>query len=167
MSIAEDINNEYGNILDAYNPVLKNALELFEESGLLDYLSEARKHREPTDTSIKTFKDINGNPNEAAPLEIFVDVLTRTILKSYQEGFTQGVFTQRDLKSDGASNIGFKTQIPEDLELLKVDMKLTTNVHEALIILAKEINQIKVGLVGLGVNIPNAIPTPSLPASIK
>lgn len=162
MSIAEDINNEYGNILDAYNPVLKNALELFEESGLLDYLSEARKHREPTDTSIKTFKDINGNPNEAAPLEIFVDVLTRTILKSYQEGFTQGVLT-----SDGASNIGFKTQIPEDLELLKVDMKLTTNVHEALIILAKEINQIKVGLVGLGVNIPNAIPTPSLPVSVK
>ncbi len=162
MSIAEDINNEYGNILDAYNPILKNALELFEESGLLDYLSEARKHREPTDTSIKTFKDINGNPNEAAPLEIFVDVLTRTILKSYQEGFTQ-----RDLNSDGASNIGFKTQIPEDLELLKVDMKLTTNVHEALIILAKEINQIKVGLVGLGVNIPNSIPTPSLPANVK
>ncbi len=41
MSIAEDINNEYGNILDVYNPVLKNALELFEESGLLDYLSQA------------------------------------------------------------------------------------------------------------------------------
>ncbi len=162
MSIAEDINNEYGNILDAYNPILKNALELFEESGLLDYIPEARKHKNDPDTSIKTFKDINGNPNEAAPLEIFVDALTRVILKSYQEGFTQGV-----LKSDGASNIGFKTQIPEDLELLKVDMKLTTNVHEALIILAKEINQIKVGLVGLGVNIPNSIPTPSLPASIK
>lgn len=162
MSIAEDINNEYGNILDAYNPILKNALELFEESGLLDYIPEARKHKNDPDTSIKTFKDISGNPNEAAPLEIFVDALTRVILKSYQEGFTQGV-----LKSDGASNIGFKTQIPEDLELLKVDMKLTTNVHEALIILAKEINQIKVGLVGLGVNIPNAIPTPSLPVSVK
>ncbi len=162
MSIAEDINNEYGNILDAYNPILKNALELFEESGLLDYIPEARKHKNDPDTSIKTFKDINGNPNEAAPLEIFVDILTRTILKSYQEGFTQGL-----LNSDGASNIGFKTQIPEDLELLKVDMKLTTNVHEALIILAKEINQIKVGLVGLGVNIPNAIPTPSLPVSVK
>ena len=162
MSIAEDINNEYGNILDAYNPILKNALELFEEAGLLDYLSDARTHKNDPDTSIKTFKDISGNPNEAAPLEIFVDALTRVILKSYQEGFTQGV-----LKSDGASNIGFKTQIPEDLELLKVDMKLTTNVHEALIILAKEINQIKVGLVGLGVNIPNAIPTPSLPASVK
>lgn len=162
MSIAEDINNEYGNILDAYNPILKNALELFEEAGLLDYLSDARTHKNDPDTSIKTFKDISGNPNEAAPLEIFVDALTRVILKSYQEGFTQ-----RGLKSDGASNIGFKTQIPEDLELLKVDMKLTTNVHEALIILAKEINQIKVGLVGLGVNIPNAIPTPSLPASVK
>lgn len=165
MSIAEDINNDYGNILDAYNPVLKNALELFEESGLLEYMSKARKPKEHPETSIKTFKDINGNPNEAAPLEIFVDILTRIILKSYQEGFTQGL-----LNSDGASNIGFKTQIPEDLELLKVDMKLTTNVHEALIILAKEINQIKVGLVGLGVNIPNAIPTfppVALPVSVK
>ncbi len=160
MSISETINFEYRNIGNLQNPILEEALSMLEDTGMLKYMEKARSPEQP-ENSIKMFKNLDGDESSAAPLEIITDILTRIILKSYKEGFDQG------LHSDGSTNIGFELQPTEIPILLKVNLNSSKNVHEAIVTLAQEINQIKLGLVGLGVDIPNSPTIPTFPINVK
>lgn len=151
MSIVNDINSEYGNVEDVYNPILKDILSELDSFGMLDNLEVARKSE--TD-SIKIFKNLDGKENRAAPLEIIIDCISRGLMKSYQEGFVQGSST-----SDGSSNISFKVTAEENAKLLGlINFNSTTNTHQAIFQLAKELASIKTGIAALGVVIPPEIP---------
>jgi hypothetical protein len=151
MSIVNDINSDYGNVNDMYNPILKDILSELDSFGMLDNLEVARKSE--TD-SIKIFKNLDGKKNKAAPLEIIIDCISRGLMKSYLEGFEQG------LSSDGASNISFKLY-PEEFAPLNgaISFEVTNNTHQAIFQLAQEIALIKNGIKALGVVIPPVPPT--------
>lgn len=158
MSIIEDINSDYGNVNDVYNPILKNILINLDEFGMLDNLTIARNP--PTSGSIKTYKNLDGTPNQAAALEIIIDCISRGLMESYRDGFIQGSST-----SDGASNISFKTTTAENIPLVgSISFESTDNTHQAIYQLAQEIALIKNGLKGLGVIIP-PVPPSSFPTS--
>lgn len=162
MSIVSDINSEYGNVNDSYNPILKTILSELDSFGMLDNLEIARNP--PTSGSIKTYKNLDGKENKAAPLEIIIDCISRGLMKSYQEGFVQGSSI-----SDGSSNISFKTTSEENAKLLGlINFNSTTNTHQAIFQLAKELAAIKTGIASLGVIIPPEFPEtiPTAPPQI-
>lgn len=173
MEIYEKINSEYGNVGNFQNPILENILKNLDELGLLQYMENARYPKDPNgnsldEYSIKKYDNLNGSGNSASALEIMIDAISRGILKGLQEGFTQnipGVLVPID--SDGSSNIGFKSSIQENALLQKVNLSTCTNTHEAILVLAQELNLIKLGILGLGVDIPNQLPIPSNKALIK
>lgn len=150
MSISETINSDYGNFNNMFNPVLKDILDNLNELGMLDDLEVARNSEE---ASIKTYKNLVGG--KAAALEIIIDCISRGLMKSYRDGFVQGI-----LSSDGASNISFKTTPLENLALAgAIEFTTTDNTHQAIYQLAQEIALIKNGLKGLGVTIPPVPPS--------
>lgn len=173
MEIYEQINSEYGNVGNFQNPILENILKNLDELGMLQYMENARYPKDPNgnsldEYSIKKFENLNGSGNSASALELMIDAISRGILKGLQEGFTQTIpGVSIPIDSDGSSNISFESSIPENLLLQKVNLSTCTNTHEAIVLLAQELNQIKLGLLGLGVNIPNQITIPSNKALIK
>lgn len=163
--IVDEINTDYGNFNDAYNPILRNILTNLDEFGMLDNLSLARNP--PTSGSIKTYKNLDGEDNQSAALEIIIDCISRGLMESYQKGFVQGSST-----SDGASNISFKTTVAENLPLVgSISFDVTDNTHQAIYQLAQEITLIKNGLKGLGIIIPpvppSSFPTPPPKITLK
>lgn len=159
--IVDEINTDYGNFNDAYNPILRNILTNLDEFGMLDNLSLARNP--PTSGSIKTYKNLDGEDNQSAALEIIIDCISRGLMESYQKGFVQGSST-----SDGASNISFKTTIDENIPLTgSVSFETTDNTHQAIYQLAQEIAFIKNELKGLGIVIPPVPPSYTQQITLK
>jgi hypothetical protein len=158
--IVDEINSDYGNFNDIYNPILRNILTNLDEFGMLDNLSVARSS---TSGSIKTYKNLDGEDNQAAALEIIIDCISRGLMESYQKGFVQGSSI-----SDGASNISFKTTVDENVPLVgSVSFETTNNTHQAIYQLAQEIALIKNGLKGLGVIIPPVPPSYTQQITLK
>lgn len=150
MSISETINSDYGNFNNMFNPVLKDILDNLDELGLLDDLEVARNSEE---ASIKTYDNLVGG--KAAALEIIIDCISRGLMKSYRDGFVQGI-----LSSDGASNISFKTTPLENLALAgAIEFTATDNTHQAIYQLAQEISLIKNGLKSVGIVLPPVPPS--------
>jgi hypothetical protein len=161
MSIANDLNINYGNLANEHNPVFQQALEILESSGLLsEHLSTTSLARKPGDGSIAIYNNAAKVPNAIA-LEVIVDAISRGIMLGYQQGFAQAI------PSDGASNINFETTPLENATLLKLALGTSTNVHEAIVQIAQEINAIKVGLQGLGVTLLPIPATPSPKANLS
>ena len=173
MEIYEKINYEYGNIGNFQNPILENILKNLDELGMLKFMENARNPKDPSgnslnDYSIKKYENLNGVGNEASAMEIMIDAISRGILKGLQEGFQQTLpGVSIPVNSDGSSNIGFKSSVSEDLLLQKVNLSTCTNTHEAIVLLAQELNLIKLGILGLGIDIPNQLPIPSNKATLK
>ena len=154
MSVIETINFEYGNVNNIYNPILKDILTNLDEFGFLDNLTVAR---DATSGSIKTYKNLEGRENHAAALEIIVDCISRGLMKAYQDGFVQGI------TSDGSSNIGYSSEVI----LPSINIAMASNTHEAITLLANEIQVIKATLVTLGKPLPPLPVVPSIKANIK
>lgn len=163
--LSKNINSNYGNFGNIHNPVFEDAISILIDRGLLTNdldpnTSIARTFVDPNTkipNNIQNYKNAEGQPSKAIGVEVMVDAILKAILLGYKNGFKQGI-----VEKDAATNINFKTQaLLEDPILLTLNLNQTKNVHEAIVLLALEINQIKAGLTSLGVNIPNSVVIPS------
>ena len=138
MANSEYINAHYGNGTNIPNPIFKQAISLLIDSGLYsDYLDPENLNNVGRE-SLAKYNNVSGNKN-AIPLEVLVDMISRAIMIGYRDGFSQA-----GLPIDGASGIGFTPL--EATAFTNLDIIQTTNVHEAIILLAGEINAIKMAI---------------------
>lgn len=167
---AEFVNTNYGNSLNYNNPIFKNIISNLISSGLfgenLANGSDARlgilnPETNTLEGGIQTYTNVNGDPSTAIALEVIVDCISRAIIKGYQEGFSQVI------PSDGSSNINFKEDVLEMPFTIGLDLQSSKNVHEAILVLAREISQIKIALASLGCNLPPQLNLTSPSAHVK
>jgi hypothetical protein len=79
-------------------------------------------------------------PKSAVALDVIVDVITRTILKSLQSGYSDVLAPT--IKYDAGSNISFASTVP----IISVNLSTCDNVTQAINLLGQEIQALKIQL---------------------
>jgi hypothetical protein len=154
MGNANSVNARYGNAGNLINPVLENtinsliALKLYGENLMVEAAPGLSKEEQAKVDNLLTFKSPAGE--DVVALDVLVDCITRNILKSLQNGFTQN-----GLSKDAATNINISLPTLPNLNTGLVD-----NVHDAIWILCQEIATIKSAMnsnAPIGIVDPNTI----------
>jgi hypothetical protein len=159
--IAETINDK-NNITNIPNPVFLQALQILEESKLLSVdLAIGSTSRMPG--GIQVYTSPNGVTSASVALETIVDAISRAILIGFQKGVSQATN-----KVDGAAMVGLSinplTELPT---MLATGVGTSTNLHEAIISIGKELSLINTALASLSHPIVPQIAIPSVPLILE
>ena len=156
--ISEVVNERFGNS-GGTNPFFKTIVEILEQGGLYnsnliaspkEQLALTPEHR----NGVYSFKDLNGKTQVVA-IDVLIDAISRGIMKKLQDG--SGI---NNITCDSASNLSYKSG-PELDQLSSVSgITASTNINEAISVLAQEIGKIKSALgilapVGIPLTLPN------------
>lgn len=142
---ATEVYTRYWGTSISNNPVFEDIISGLIDAGL--YTSALYDSSSDAFKSIGIYANGLGASNKAVPLDVIVDVISRSILKNLQTGFNSG------LKNAG-SNISF-TGLPNT----SVDLASCTNVSQAINLLGQEIMAIKVQLGALTAGAFQTTPT--------
>lgn len=132
---ATEVYTRYWGASIANNPVFEDIISGLIDAGL--YTSALYDSSSDAFKSIGIYANGLGASNKAVPLDVIVDVISRSILKNLQTGFNSG------LKNAG-SNISFT-----GLQNISVDLASCTNVSQAINLLGQELMAIKIQLAAL------------------
>lgn len=136
---ASNVNSNYGNVLNACNPIFEDIISRLISSNL--YTSAIAPGSPARLNGVQICKNGTGNPLMAVPLESIVDCISRAIVAGYLKGFEQ-----KGLKSDGATNIGFSLSDKDPKPFTNISLGSAENVHDAIVSLGIELNAVKASL---------------------
>lgn len=138
MTDAEIVYNRYWGVLPNANPIFKEVIQ-----GLIDaklYTSALSSPASLALPSIMEYTNGSDIPKSAVALDVIVDVITRTILKSLQSGYSDVLAPK--IKHDAGSNISFTGAN----STTAVNLSTCDNVTQAINLLGQEIQSIKIQL---------------------
>jgi hypothetical protein len=138
MTDAEIVYNRYWGVLPNANPIFKEVIQ-----GLIDaklYTSALSSPASLALPSIMEYTNGSDIPKSAVALDVIVDVITRTILKSLQSGYSDVLAPT--IKYDAGSNISFASTVP----IISVNLSTCDNVTQAINLLGQEIQALKIQL---------------------
>lgn len=161
MPNANAINTYYGNSGNIPNPIFKDVIQKLIDSKLYSSNLDPSILNNESRKYLEQYINVVGQ-EKAVPLEVLVDIITRSVLVGYNSGFTQAIN-----KIDGATGIGFLTTPLELNNIQQTSLSTCINVHEALILLATEITAIKTAFNGMGVILPPLPKIPTIPLQLE
>lgn len=138
MTDAEIVYNRYWGALPDANPIFKEVIQ-----GLIDaklYTSALSSPASLALPSIMEYTNGANIPKSAVALDVIVDVITRSILKSLKTGYTDVLIP--NLKHDAGSNISFAGS----KDITSVNLLDCDNVTQAINLLGQEIQALKIQL---------------------
>lgn len=154
MPNANAINTNYGNSGNIPNPIFKDVIQKLIDSNLYTSALDPSIPDNISREFLGTYVNASGI-NNAVPLEVLSDIITRSVLIGYNSGFQQGIN-----QVDGATGIGFQITPSETIKTQQTSISTCVNVHEALILLATELTALKTAL---GIVLPPSPKTPTNP----
>ena len=138
MTDVEYVYNRYWATLPNANPIFKDVIQGLVDAGL--YTSALSNPLSPALATIMEYNNGVGVPKQAVALDVMVDIITRTILKSLQSGYTDQINPL--IKHDAGSNISFTGS----KAITSVNLSTCDNVTQAINLLGQEIQALKIQL---------------------